>query len=151
MGYVIWEKYMEKRDLTKLQAYHALIRFLEIYYEQIDSDDLGSLLGEMDFLSDGSTADPAAWEEWTDSINIVKPKEETLTRIEAFNAMRKFLETYYKQTSSSDVGSILNDSKILPNGNTVNPVIWNNWTKSVDIVLKETNNTHYAFILKRNE
>ena len=58
-----------KVKLTKLQAYNAMVKFLDIYYEQTKSDDVGSLLGGMSFLSDDSTADPAAWEDWTDSIN----------------------------------------------------------------------------------
>lgn len=140
-----------KEKLTRLQAYHALIRFLEIYYEQTNSGDLGSLLGGMDFLTDGSTADPAAWEDWTDSVNIVVKTDERLTELQAFNAMRKFLETYHEQTSSSDVEVILNDSKLLLNNSTVNPMALSNWINCVDIVLKETNDTHYAFVLKKPE
>lgn len=125
---------MEKK-ITKKQAYIAMIKFLEIYYAKGNFDDIGSLLGEMDFLSDGSTADSASWEEWIDSVNAIVKSEESLTKLQAFNAMRKFLEIYYEQTSSNDVKSILHDSKILPNGTTVDSMAWNNWIKCVDAVL----------------
>lgn len=128
---------MEKK-LTKLQAYNAMIKFLEIYFVQSNSGDLGSLLGGMDFLVDGSTADSAAWEDWIDSVNaILKKNNEWLTQLQAFNAMREFLKIYHDQTHSNDVGSILSDSAILPNGNTVNPVAWTNWMKCIDAVLRE--------------
>lgn len=42
--------------------------YLEKYYEQTSSDDAASLLGETAFLADGSTADPAAWEDWMECV-----------------------------------------------------------------------------------
>ncbi len=50
--------------LTVLQAFNAMKLFLEKYYEQTSSDDVGSLLGDLQFLSDGKTVDPSAWEDW---------------------------------------------------------------------------------------
>lgn len=61
---------MENR-LTKLQAFNAMRNFLEGYYERTSSDDVGSLLGDMQIFSDGSTADSAAWDDWTESVNTV--------------------------------------------------------------------------------
>lgn len=58
--------------MTNETAYKAMIRFLEKYYERTNSDDIGSLLGDLQLLSDGSTADPAAWNDWIDSINTIK-------------------------------------------------------------------------------
>ena len=54
--------------LTTRQAFNAMRRFLEAYYERTSSDDVGSLLGTMMFLQDNSTADPAAWKEWLDCV-----------------------------------------------------------------------------------
>ncbi|MDR3550964.1 MAG: hypothetical protein P4L31_06130 [Candidatus Babeliales bacterium] len=135
---------MEK--LTNLQAFNAMEKFLEIYYEQTHSDDAGSLLGEMSFLLDGSTADPATWGDWTDSIDAVlnktskinkKNMDEKLTKIQAYNAMAKFLENYYNQTHSDDIGTLLSGMDFLSNGKTVEPVAWENWIKCVDATLKE--------------
>lgn len=55
--------------LTILQAYNAMRLFLERYYTQTSSDDVGALLSDLLFLEDGSTADPAAWNDWLESVN----------------------------------------------------------------------------------
>lgn len=50
--------------LTVEQAYAAMFRFLEVYYRDTKSDDVGALLGSMSLLPDGFTADPAIISEW---------------------------------------------------------------------------------------
>jgi|HubBroStandDraft_4_1064222.scaffolds.fasta_scaffold325676_1 hypothetical protein len=67
---------MEKK-LTELEAFQAMIKFLDIYYQNTFSDDIGSLLGDMNldnFFKNGTTADPAAWEDWIECINAVLKK-----------------------------------------------------------------------------
>ncbi len=56
------------KHLTEVQAFNAMIKFLELYYERTLSDDIGSLLGDLQFLKDGKTADPAAWQDWSNCI-----------------------------------------------------------------------------------
>ena len=63
----------------------------------------------------------------------------TLTERQAFDAMRKFLEGYYGRTSSDDVGSLLGDMAIMPNGKTFDTAAWEDWIDSVDAVLYEQN------------
>lgn len=58
---------MEKL-LTKHQAYAAMFRFLEDYYERTKSDDVGSLLGSMRLLNDSNPADPAIAIDWERAI-----------------------------------------------------------------------------------
>ncbi len=53
---------MEK--LTEKQAFKAMVLFLEGFYERTNSDDVGGLLSDLILLEDGSTADPAAWDDW---------------------------------------------------------------------------------------
>lgn len=60
---------MEK--LTELQAFEAMKKFLEGYWERTNSDDVGGLLGELQFSSDGGTFDPAAWHDWMDAVEAV--------------------------------------------------------------------------------
>ncbi|NGX46999.1 MAG: hypothetical protein K1000chlam3_00368 [Chlamydiae bacterium] len=57
-----------RESLTHLEAFKAMRCFLEKYYEQTSSDDIGSLLGEMQILEAHRRADPAAWEDWTNCI-----------------------------------------------------------------------------------
>lgn len=64
--------------LTELEAFKAMVYFLEKYYQRTASDDIGSLLGDLQLLQDGGTADPAAWEDWILAINTaVKSKTQS--------------------------------------------------------------------------
>ena len=60
-----------KGELTYLEAFKVMSCFLERYYEQTSSEDIGSLLGEIQILEDRKTADPAAWEEWINCIRVI--------------------------------------------------------------------------------
>ena len=60
---------MEK--LTSKQAFQAMVFFLESLYERTESDDIGALLGDLQILEDGNTADPATWEDWLESVEQV--------------------------------------------------------------------------------
>lgn len=55
--------------LTSNQAFRAMVIFLEGYYERTNSDDVGSLLSDLQLLEDGGTADPAASEDWKKSVS----------------------------------------------------------------------------------
>jgi hypothetical protein len=57
--------------LTELQAFEAMKKFLEGYWERTNSDDIGGLLGELQFSPDGRTFDPAAWHDWIDAVGQV--------------------------------------------------------------------------------
>ena len=61
-----------KNTLTDLQAFYAMRLFLEMYYEQTKSNDVGSLLGDLQFFEkEKETADPAAWADWIECVNKV--------------------------------------------------------------------------------
>jgi len=61
--------------------------------------------------------------------------EEKLTKLQSFNAMRKFLEIYYKQTSSDDFGTLLSDTQFLSDCGTADPAAWYDWINSVNSVI----------------
>jgi hypothetical protein len=61
---------MEK--LTPTEAFQVMLLFLETYYEQTQSDDIGALLGSLQLLEDGKPADPAMWQVWLQYSNSVK-------------------------------------------------------------------------------
>ena len=76
-----------EQKLTKREALNAMRKFLDGYYERTFPDDIASLLGDITFLADGSTADPAVWKDWEDSINIIlknpeKKENEGLMRLQ---------------------------------------------------------------------
>lgn len=57
-----------KESLSTHEAYAAMFAYLEQIYGRTRSDDLGVLLGGMSLLSDGETADPAAWQDWIKAV-----------------------------------------------------------------------------------
>lgn len=70
---------MNDRDmLTTREAFDAMVDFLTAIYERTRSDDIGSLLGDLQVLSDGTTADPAAWQDWLQSVkSTLSSRQET--------------------------------------------------------------------------
>lgn len=118
--------------LNQLQAFNAMTQFLDFYYKKNLSDDLGMLLSSMDFLEDNETADPATWEDW---INIVG-ENQTLTTLQAFKAMIKYLTLYADLMNSQDLRNVLDnielsDDKLLSNNT------WDSWISCVESALKE--------------
>jgi hypothetical protein len=131
-------------NLTELEAYKAMIDFLVVYSQEIKSNDLGCVLSGMVITADKQkTMDPYAWQDWINSINKVKGKESitNLTELEAYSAMIKFLEIYYMNTNSKDVGDLLSAMKLTGDEKiTKNPEAWQNWIRSVEKVLSEKSN-----------
>ena len=68
-----------KNTLTYREAFVAMQNFLEKYYEETNSDDVGSLLGEISFdiWEEESTGDPASWGEWLECVEKVKSDKKT--------------------------------------------------------------------------
>ena len=59
--------------LTIRQAFDAMVHFLERQYALDKSDDIGTLLGSLSLQiwADDTTADPAAWDDWMESVQKV--------------------------------------------------------------------------------
>ena len=60
-------------NLNAKEAYQAMFRFIEMYYERTQADDIGAILGSMSILEDGKPADGVMWQEWLDAISEVCP------------------------------------------------------------------------------
>jgi len=95
------------KKITPLQAFSAVSMLFDIYYWETMSDDLGGILGSMNFLSDGRTADPAMWEVWMEFLNeILKDKNiedhNCIDHLYAFLAIKPFLECFF---GSEDLSS----------------------------------------------
>ncbi|PZD72189.1 hypothetical protein C1752_03775 [Acaryochloris thomasi RCC1774] len=56
---VAWED-----SITVRQSYLAMYEFLKQHYESCPTDVVGGLLGDLSFLQDGSSADPAVGHEF---------------------------------------------------------------------------------------
>ena len=61
-------------EIKILDAFKAMYCFLNKYYTRTSSDDIGSLLGDLNLSEDNKPMDPAAWEEWIDCINKITKK-----------------------------------------------------------------------------
>jgi hypothetical protein len=60
-------------NLTVEEAFKAMVIFLERYYNETHSDDIGSLLSDLILLDDKQkAADPAAWTDWMRAIKLNK-------------------------------------------------------------------------------
>lgn len=56
-------------------AYLAMYQFLDSYYQATQSDDVGGLLGSLSLLQDGSSADPAMWQDWLEAVKVASNKK----------------------------------------------------------------------------
>lgn len=131
--------------MNSLQAFNIMKQYLDTFYHKTKSDDIGSLLGDIWLLDDGETADPAAWEDWMDSVKSVVPEfksHDLLTLDQAFLAARKFLEGYYERTTSSDTASIIANMQPSPNDPITTSRLWPEWLH----ILKNPNECNNALI-----
>lgn len=55
--------------LSKFEAFKAAYFFLEIQNNITPSEDIQFLLSAMALLPDGSSADPAMWQDWEEAIS----------------------------------------------------------------------------------
>jgi hypothetical protein len=61
-------------SLTPLEAYEAMLAFLERLQQMTGSDDLAVFLGGFQLREDGGTMDPAAWKDWLDAVAKVQSR-----------------------------------------------------------------------------
>lgn len=128
---------------TKM-AYMSMIIFLEKFYLQTYSDDLGGILSDLPLLSDGASADPAALYDWSKAVHSVKlddvsakgsNQEEFLTNLEAYDALCVFLQEYVNKTYSPNIERLVQDlvgAKKVLSGNSLLSL----WNTTVDFVQK---------------
>jgi hypothetical protein len=62
--------------LTPRQALEAMTEFLNHFYSQA-GDDLVTLLADISIEADGSTLDPAAWDDWINAVETVLARQRT--------------------------------------------------------------------------
>ncbi len=59
-------------QLSSLDAYRAMIGFLEDYFARTRADEIGILLGGLALNQDGQPMDPACWHDWMIAVDRVK-------------------------------------------------------------------------------
>ncbi len=146
--------------LTELQAYNAMVKFLEGYYKETGSDLMGWVLSSLSFTIDGGTADPAFWDEWGDAVkkvlqNQTNEKQQIdeilgvfLTESQAFKAMVQFFKDFYARGPEPDVKIFFDYLHILSDDKgSTNSTIREQWKRCVDSALKEKPGTRKYLIL----
>ncbi|MBL1437741.1 MAG: hypothetical protein COB08_016245 [Rhodobacteraceae bacterium] len=58
-------------------------------------------------------------------------EEDTLTVEQAFLAMFDYLELHFKRFGPGEIGTVLGELSLLPDGGTCDPAAWGDWMKSV--------------------
>ncbi|MBV8661187.1 MAG: hypothetical protein JO129_03530 [Candidatus Dependentiae bacterium] len=72
-----------------------------------------------------------------------------LTQMQAFNAMSKLFNIYYKQTRSDDLGGILGSMSFVSEKRTADPAMWEIWIESLekkDLIKHDLLTTLEAFL-----
>ena len=112
--------------LTSLQAYSVMLCFLENYYNKTLSDDLGSLLGDLQLCDDQRPFDPAAWHDWIKALGTLH----SVSMQTAFRAMISFLSAYYERTSSIDIKLLLDNIQLKNEEGAL--FEWNDWMGRIE-------------------
>lgn len=131
------------KKLTALQAYNAMTLYLDNYYNHTLSDDIGSLLGCMQFIGD-RTVDLALWDDWIDAVD---SNQKELSILEAFIAMKRYLQGYAERISSKEVKGMLENMQLISENETIDPICWKNWMKYWEIIAKNQGDSKSYFKL----
>jgi len=59
----------------------------------------------------------------------------TMTDEQAYAAMFHFLDQLWERTKSDDIGGLLGDMSLLPDGSTADPAVAIEWQEAVDFAL----------------
>ena len=138
-----------KKKLTELQAYNAMAKLFQIYYDLDPSGDIGAILGSMAFLQDKKPMDAAMLQDWNNFIGkTLKHKNlrdyNHLTTLQAFLAMGLFLDYFYGINDISwEIKFIYDNVKLAAEHKKIDQVLWKNWLKCVDEVLSVKDSRMY--------
>ena len=150
-----------KRRLTELQAFNAMVKFLEEYYKETASDFMVGTLSAFLFLPDGKPADPIFWIDWNRAIKKVLHKQNSkkqideilgisVTESQAFKAMEQLFRDYFEpDPTDPDAVMFFDYLHLLPDGNSTSPTIKEKWAQCVNEALKEKPGIRNYLILCR--
>lgn len=125
--------------------------FLDMYYEQTKSEDIGGLLGGLQLCTDIpnwennlTTWDEAAWQDWMDGIQktmldhkiTADPKSLIYNKELAYDCMKNYLELFFMQVPFPDIGKIV---WMLNNAKHINDdPVWNAWQQAINHSIDKT-------------
>ena len=89
--------------MKNIKAYRTFYRYLDNIWNSEEHDWLGSLLSQMSWLPDGSTADPAHESDWDEAVEQVSDPDD------AYMIGMQFLKIYLDIGYIDEIGEILKD------------------------------------------
>jgi len=119
--------------LTKQEALKATILFLEQYYERTKPDETGAIAKNLVAAQNEKKYNKNfyLWDECLKSVHkklgFNDKSTVNFTEEEVFEAMILFLEKYYEETNSGDIGGLLSDLLHGDYGSTSDPAAWYDW------------------------
>ncbi len=144
-----------KQKLTELQAFNAVGRLLQMYFDDKPSGDLATILGSMSFLRNKTTVDDAMWEIWHESLDeLLKYKNlrdyNHLTILQSFLAIGLYLEGFLgTEDLDIDVEFLEYNVRQACMKQPVDPVLWKNWLQCIDEVLSVEDSRAYFYLLSK--
>ncbi len=144
-----------KQKLTELQAFNAMTKLFQIYYDLDPSGDIGGILGSMAFLQNKKPMDRAMLKDWTECLNdVLKNKNlrnyNHLTPLQALLAAGLFLEGFYGTTDISwEIKYIEDNVKLIAKKELIDQTLWKNWLECVAEVLAVKDSREYFYLLPK--
>ncbi len=143
-----------QKKITKLQAYNAMTKLLQIYFDNQPSSDLAMLLSGMSFLQNHKTVDLAMWEIWGECLERILHEKNLrnfnyLTFLEAFIVMGNFLEHILQYPEDERIKKIEDNAILARDNNKIDTVLWQNWLRCVDEVLTVKDSREYFYLLPK--
>ena len=145
-----------QKKLTKLQAFNAVGRLLQMYFDHKPSGDLATILSNMSFLNNNEMIDNIMWDIWINSLDrIFRHKNlrnyKKITLREAFLAMGVYLEDFFGfDDLDEDIIFLEQQIRIFREKKTIDPVLWKRWLQCVDEVLSVKDSRAYFYLLPKN-
>ena len=143
------------KKINELQAFNAMAKLFQIYYDLDPSGDIGGILGSMAFLKNKKPIDKAMLKDWKECLDLfLKHKNlrnyNYITCLQAFLAMGEFLEGFFGTKNISWEIKLIQDSvRLARDHKKVDPVLWKNWLQCVDEVLAVKDSRDYFQLLPK--
>jgi hypothetical protein len=151
------------QELTLPQAFNAVFKLFEIYYNEKGSGSIRTSLGMRGFDPQSGNIsimlgtmnfDEGMWEIWIESINIILNEEgvknhDDFTPLQVFKAIPLYLEGFYGTDLFDDIMSLVFDLRLVIKDRSTDSILWKQWMQCVNDVLSvEDSRDHFKILEK---
>ena len=150
-------KDMNDAKLTSLQAFNAVFKLFEIYYNEKGSGSIRTSLGMRGFDQQSGNIsimlgtmnlDEGMWEIWIESINAILNEEvvknhDHFTPLQVFKAIPLYLEGFYGTDFFDDIISLVLDLRLIIKDRSTDSILWKQWMQCVNDILSVEDSRYY--------